>query len=388
MQSKIIRRVLPMLDGSWRIVALFACLLPSAYPGSFLQAAKMEARSSSEFKVGGTFRKFTPPDKSYNWRGAKTHALLAAVWYPAAPSAVERPIEIPGMSQLFVIGSASQDANLASAPAKFPMIVLSHGTGGSAMQMAWLGTALAAQGYIAVAVNHPGNNATEAYTAQGFSTWWERARDLSVVIDSMPADAMFGARIDSNRIGAAGFSLGGYTMIEIAGGITDPEAFKEFCASSRADNICTSPPEFPTLVEDFDKLSKTDPEFQTALRHASDSYRDPRVRAVFAIAPALGPAFRPASLAKIALPVMIVAGQVDTSVPIASSAKYFAANIPGAKLTIFPGNVAHYVFLDSCTEAGRKTLPLLCTDGAGVDRDAIHANTAALAVEFFKATLK
>jgi predicted dienelactone hydrolase len=381
-----------MLNRTWRIVALFTCLLQPAYLGCFAQSsvphpAKMEAAPAPVFKVGGTFRKFTP-DKAYNWRGAKTHALVATVWYPAAPYAVELPIVVPGMSQRFVIGSAAPDADLASAPAKFPLIVLSHGTGGSAMQMAWLGTALAGRGYIAVAVNHPGNNGTEAYTAQGFSTWWERARDLSTVIDFMVADPKFRDHIDANRIGAAGFSLGGYTMIGIAGGITDPEALKEFCASSRADGLCKSPPEFPTLFEDFEKLSKTDTDFQSALRHAGDSYRDPRVRAVFAMAPALGPAFHPASLAKIAIPVMVVAGEADENVPIVSSAKYFAANIPGAKLTIFPGNVAHYVFLDSCNETGRKTLPLLCQDGEGVDRNAIHAKTAALAEEFFGATLK
>jgi predicted dienelactone hydrolase len=382
-----------MLRKSLCTLALFACLLQSAHPSGFSQAARTDGTPASQFKVGSTFRKFTPPDftppnKAYNWRGAKTHALVVTVWYPAVSSAAEHAMEIPGMSQLFVLGSAAQDASLAHAPVKFPMIVMSHGTGGSALQMAWLGTVLAAQGYITVAVNHPGNNATEDYTPLGFSTWWERARDLSVVIDSMLADPMFGGHIDSSRIGAAGFSLGGYTMIEIAGGITDPAAFKEFCASPRADGICKSPPEFPMLVENFDKLSRTDAEFQASLRHAGDSYRDPRVRAVFAMAPALGPAFRPASLAKIAIPVMIVAGEADTNVPLASSARYFAANIPGAKLTILPGNVAHYVFLDTCTETGRKQLALLCTDGEGVDRDAIHAKTAALAVEFFRATLK
>jgi len=89
----------------------------------------MEGSASSDFKVGGTFRRFTPPDKAYNWRGAKTHALTVTVWYPAAASAVEHPVEIPGLSQLFVLGNAAQDASLASAPAKFPLIVLSHGTG-------------------------------------------------------------------------------------------------------------------------------------------------------------------------------------------------------------------------------------------------------------------
>jgi hypothetical protein len=47
----------------------------------------------------------------------------------------------------------------------------------------------------------------------------------------------------------------------------------------------------------------------------------------------------------------------------------------------------HYVFLDSCTDAGRRVVPLLYTDGEGVDRDAIHASTAALAAEFFEAVL-
>jgi predicted dienelactone hydrolase len=371
---------------SWTL-ALSLCLL-AARPDCFAQPAKAAAPSAPAAKVGVTFRTFTPADPAYNWRGAKTHALTATAWYPASPSAEEHAVEIAGVSRLFDLGKGAPEAKLASEPAKFPLLVLSHGTGGSALQMAWLGAVLAAHGYIAVAVNHPGNNATEAYTALGFSTWWERARDLSVVIDSMLADPMFAGRIDAGRIGAAGFSLGGYTMIEIAGGITQPDAFGKFCASPSADLLCKSPPEFPTLIEDFDKLAKTDAEFQAALRHAGDSYRDPRVRAVFALAPALGPVFPAASLAKISIPVMILAGESDTNVPIGSGAKYFAANIPGAKLTVFPGNVGHYVFLDSCTETGRKALPLLCADGEGVNRDAVHEKAATAAVAFFGQTLR
>ncbi|MBZ5538691.1 MAG: peptidase [Acidobacteriia bacterium] len=347
-----------------------------------------QGKEAPLFKVGVEYRSISV-DKPYNWRDAKTHALMASIWYPAAPDSDEQPqLMGPADRQLFELGRAATKATLASSPAKFPLIVLSHGTGGSALQMVWLGSFLAAHGYIAAAVNHPGNNAVEAYTAQGFSTWWERARDLSTLIDSLLADSTFGSRIDPGRIGAAGFSLGGYTMIEIAGGITERAAFTEFCKSPRADDICKSPPEFPQLFEDFDRLSKTDPDFQTALRHASDSFRDPRVRAVFAIAPALGPAFRPASLARIAIPVEIVAGANDTNVPIASSAQYFAANISKAKLTVFPGKVGHYVFLDTCTDRGKNSLPMLCQDAPGVDRNAIHAKTATLALQFFAGNLK
>ena len=94
------------------------------------------------------------------------------------------------------------------------------------------------------------------------------------------------------------------------------------------------------------------------------------------------------SLKTISIPVEIVAGKSDQNVPVALNAKYFAAEIPGAKLHIFPGDVAHYVFLDSCTEVGRKTVPMLCIDAQGVDRDAIHADTVLRALQFFRVTLE
>jgi predicted dienelactone hydrolase len=128
---------------------------------------------------------------------------------------------------LFRLGKWADDARPATGP--FPLIALSHGTGGSAQIMAWLARALASRGYIVAAVNHPGNNALEEYTAEGFLLWWERARDLTTVIDMMLRDKEFGRLIDPNRIGAAGFSLGGYTVIALAGGRTDPALFRRFC---------------------------------------------------------------------------------------------------------------------------------------------------------------
>jgi predicted dienelactone hydrolase len=359
-----------------RVLFVFACLALAP------TLVRTEQKSGTSFRVGIAFRSYTPKEP-YNWRGAKTHVLRTTIWYPAVDSAVEQPLQVPGLN-IFVLGSVAQKADLAVALPKFSLILLSHGSGGTALSLAWFATTLAAHGYIVAGVNHPGNNAAEAYTVEGFSTWWERARDLSEVIDALLKDSTFGSRIDATRVGAAGFSLGGYTMIEIAGGITDPAAFIDFCASPKADGICISPPEFPTLIEDFQKLAKEKPEF---LLHATDSYHDARVRAVFAMAPALGPAFRPASLAKISIPVEIVAGEADTNVPISSGARYLAANIPGSKLVIYPGAVGHYVFLDSCTEIGQKSASLLCNDAAGVKRDVIHAQTIDSALEFFEHTL-
>src|SRR5215475_5315489 len=203
-------------------------------------AMGVPARADAVFKVGVTKRDFIPVEP-YDWRGAKTHALRAMIWYPAAAEAREEAQWIgPPIFPFYSAGSAARDAPHAAGP-RHPLILLSHGFGGAASDLAWLGTALAAHGFIAVAVNHPGNNALEDYTVEGFSLWWLRAVDLSAVISAVLDDKTFGSQIDSAHIGAAGHSLGGYTVIAVAGGITDPERLPAFCRSPAADALCATP---------------------------------------------------------------------------------------------------------------------------------------------------
>lgn len=340
-------------------------------------------------KVGVMRRSFTPPEP-YDWRAAKTHALVADIWYPVEPTSAEQPQWMGSPDNPFAsAGKAAPDAAIIAAPEKLPLILLSHGTGASSLMMAWLGTALASHGFIAAAVNHPGNNSLgpDPYTPQGFSLWWERATDLTTVLDQLLADATFGKRIDPKRVGAAGFSLGGFTVIELAGGIAELSRYQDFCKSAKADGMCVPPAEFPDLNEKVAALAEGDPAFQAALADAAKSHRDARIRAIFAIAPALGPAFDQDPLARISIPTQIVAGSADTVVPIATSAKFFAAHIPGARLTIFQ-DVGHYTFLATCGQLGRTSRPDLCLDNAGVLRDDIHAQTANLAWRFFEANLQ
>ncbi len=245
--------------------------------------------------------------------------------------------------------------------------------------MAWLGTYLAARGYIVVAVNHPGNNAVTGYTTQGFFEGWERAKDISTVIGDMLADARFGSKIDPNRIGAAGFSYGGYTMMELAGATTDFNRVLAWCDEHKG---ACNPPEMPDLMQKFNAI-KQDPGVQHALQQSGASYGDPRIRAVFAIAPAVAWAFTPESLQKIGIPVEIVAGAADPIAPPAANAQFFAANIKDAKLTILPGGIGHYTFLDVGTEAGKKQMPQFFVDSPGVDRETVHAQVAGMAAEFF-----
>jgi len=352
--------------------------------------ASAQPPSDQVFKVGVKTQIVTPPEP-YDWRGARTHALVTTVWYPASADADEKPQRVgaPDRPPVFEAGMAAQAAPMAAAPpGRFPLLVMSHGTGGTALSLAWLGTALAARGYVVAAVNHPGNNALEDYTVQGFTLWWLRAQDLSRVSDALLADATFGPRIDAGRIGALGFSLGGYTVMEIAGAITSRTLLQQVCAGNQVPTMCKGPPEFPDLDVRAAELVQSDPTFLTALAGASQSYRDPRVRAVLAIAPALGPALTPPSLAAIAIPVALVAATDDAVVQADLNAKFIAANIPHAQLTLLPGGVGHYTFLDVCTPAGRDALAQLCVDAPGVDRAAVHDAVIALATGFFAAHLR
>jgi predicted dienelactone hydrolase len=351
-----------------------------------LATLNVACAEDSVFKVGVTTRDFIPTEP-YDWRSAKTHALRAMIWYPAAADAREEPQWIgPPIVPFFTAGSAARDAKPAAGPRR-PLILLSHGNGGTASALAWLATALAAHGFVVVAVNHPGNNALEDYTVEGFSLWWLRAVDLSAVIDAMLNDKVFGSRIDPARIGAAGHSLGGYTVIAIAGGITNPARLQAFCRSPAADASCELLPPTSDMRQKSVAHLSSDPDFRQRYGKAGNSYRDERVRAVFALAPGPGPVFTPESLGKISIPVAIVAGSADEIVPVASAAEALAKAIPNATLKLFR-NAGHDVFLDDCTVIGRMVFSDLCRDPDGTDRDAVHAETIRLALDFFTANLR
>ena len=145
--------------------AIFVAAVALVAPGASSQNA-----ARNEWPVGAATRRFVPQGM-YNWRGAATHALVTSLWYPAVGGTSTSEHDIgPLGSPLFRLGAWADDAEPASG--RFPLIALSHGTGGSAQIMAWLARALASRGYVVAAVNHPGNNALEEYTAEGFLIWW------------------------------------------------------------------------------------------------------------------------------------------------------------------------------------------------------------------------
>ena len=342
------------------------------------------AFAQTPFRAGMVTRNFFDEQRR-NWEEVAPRPLRTAVWYPAAATTTESETIFGGPpdKEVFAPVTVASGAQISPAKQKYPLVVLSHGTGGSAVTMIWLGTYLAARGYIVAAVNHHGNTAIEKPTPQGFMLIWERARDLSVLLDKLLADPFFGGRIDRDRISAAGFSLGGYTAITIAGGRFSISEFESFCRSPRRDFTCDPQPEFPEATKLFEELRKTDAVVKQSVGHAGDSFLDRRVKRVFAIAPAMGAGFTKAGLKEIKVPIFLVVGQADKVTPAATNAQHYAQLIKGAKLKILPGEVSHYTFLAECNEHGRSILEI-CRDAASVNRGKIHQEVAQLAFEFFE----
>jgi predicted dienelactone hydrolase len=142
-----------------------------------------------------------PTAANGTYPGAPDRTLVTQIWYPATPNQ----------------GGEQLNAPVAPTGGKFPLIVRAHGFSAFRTDSTYLTRHLASWGYIVVAPDFPLSN-LNAPGGAVVSDVGEQARDLSFLIDTYvganadPASAFFG-RIDTDKIGALGHSLGGATVL-------------------------------------------------------------------------------------------------------------------------------------------------------------------------------
>jgi predicted dienelactone hydrolase len=356
----------------YMLPALLASIWATLAPG---------ASAAEPFTAGERRLATTSPTAAVRNHGDAAMRLI--IWYPA--SAPEAEVNVGAAeSPTFIAGAVARDAPFADT-ARHPLILLSHGFGGSARQMTWLGAALARHGYVAVAVDHPGTNSVDGITDAGAYAPWAWAADLRAALDFALARPEIALHVDGNRIGVAGFALGGYASLLAVGARSDFGRFAAFCDGPDRDAMCDRHFEYPL---DYHRRAEilARPEMHALAAGQSSDFSDPRIRALFLVAPAFVEALDPASLSRIRMPVGIVLGAADPIAPPATNGRLVARLIPGARLTILPG-VAHYDFLSRCGPAGFRVVARLCADGAGATRARTHAVTEAAGIAFFDAAL-
>lgn len=294
--------------------------------------------------------------------------LVTEVWYPTADTVKPGKDFKPFLNEATVKDGAIGNG-------KYPLILISHGTGGGRLTLEWLADNLVRHGFIVAAVDHWGNT-YDNKIAIDFVTPWERARDISFVLSGLLSNKAFGTHIDTGKIGAAGFSIGGYTVIALAGAQLDIKALEQ---TKEVDL-----PEFPNL---FSTINMAD--VRKSYDQSPASLKDQRIKAFFAICPAIGQGFVKTSQFKdINKPVYIVGAENDSIAPYKTNAAHYHKLIPGSKFLLIKGKAGHYVFLSEAAEPVKKQAPVYFTDDPSVDRHAIHQQVGDLASEFFKSELK
>jgi predicted dienelactone hydrolase len=213
---------------------------------------------------------------------------------------------------------------------KYPVIIFSHGAGGSDTCCESLTRHWATYGYITIQPIHDDSvvqrrssgdeNARfpqavrEALKNPGL--WENRPRDISFLLDSLAGlqkrVAGLNGKIDTSCIGVAGHSMGAYTAEAIAGALVDlPD-------------------------------------------HPGQNYSDPRAKAILCLSPQ-GPGqfgLTAHSFSNISLPFMGITGSLDNLGPLANAAWHkipFERSQPGDKYEVFIQGASHMSFITAET---------------------------------------
>lgn len=321
-----------------------------------------------------------PSARVRNHDGSDTLRIL--VWYPSSVTGGLASLDLgPPGAPLFKVGSVARGGAFHDATPR-PVIMLSHGFGGSAQMMGWFAIAMAQRGYVVIGVDHPGNNGADQLTLPGATLFWERAEDLKTALAAVKANPTIGSHIDTNRVGVAGYSIGGFTALLAAGGRAAPELGVPHCSAHPDEGSCKPQPEFPaTLASAVEALRG--PELAPHASSAGADHTLHNVKAAFAMAP-VAAIIEPESLKRVRIPVSIVVGDSDEVVPAETHAGIAANLIPDATYTVTRG-VTHYSYLAECTDAGRMMVEL-CK--RATEQQAAHQQAIASAAALFDKALK
>jgi predicted dienelactone hydrolase len=248
---------------------------------------------------------------------AEDRKLNIEVWYPSNKTAATKQNQPAVLNAVYndetrlglpfsLQGNATRDAEVAALTDQpFPLIVLSHGYTGYRTIMFYLAEHLASHGYIVAALDHTDSTNADVDMVNApfsgfFSTLLNRSRDQQFALDYFTGSDNFVSRIiDTKRSGLIGYSMGGYGAVNTVGGCYqfNPQTAATF-TGSKDQNV----------INGAITLLNTCAGGQTAPVTV-----DPKWKAMIAMAPWGGnhQLFDPVALAKITVPTLYVAGDLD-----------------------------------------------------------------------------
>ncbi|PSB54574.1 alpha/beta hydrolase [Chamaesiphon polymorphus] len=189
-----------------------------------------------------------------------------------------------------------------------PVIVISHGVAEDRTTYAYLAEHLASHGFAVVALEHVGGDAnrfrqyfSSLAPAPKATELLDRPRDVSFLLDELQRRATNDRtlqKLDLRQVGLAGHSLGGYTILALAGAQIDFDRVKRSCNPNRSLNLSV-------LLQCR----------ANELKPQAYRLQDPRIKAIFAINPLGSTLFGKQGLSQIRIPVFLIGGSDDVVTP-------------------------------------------------------------------------
>lgn len=281
--------------------------------------------------------------------------ILVELWYPThEASLVDEPTD-----QVWVHPKEMRNAPMWKSDRKHPLIIMSHGHRGDRRERSWLADVLVRQGFIVASVEHYGNTWFQ-YDPLISLRFWERSKDITFSLDHLLKEPILLDRVDANRIGFVGYSMGGMTGLSLAG--------------AQAKNV----KQMVLMHQERIKELKKEQVNLVDFSEAENNYREPRIQGMLLICPA-NFCFTEESLKQINIPVGLVVAVDDEVLPHLEHAYPLIKFLMPQKLKMLKGGISHYAFLNPLSEKGKKSFKM-----APLHQEAVHSEVAAFATEFFQ----
>lgn len=339
---------------------MFKLLLAMAFLAGF-------SMSAAQATDGIGFREINLPDP------AGSRSLHVSIWYPTSD---DGPVVSIGEHRVFYGIAAIRNAQPPSEA--HPLVVLSHGYGGTWRNLNWLAGELVGQGYVVAAPDHAGTTTFNKDPAEA-AKLWERPRDLSRVIDALSGDIALAGRIDPGRIAAIGHSLGGWTVAALAGARFDADQFAADCDAHPNPRTCG-------LAQELGLAASI-----KAGTPLDEDMKDARIGAVVSLDLGLARGFTSESLNAIRTPFLVFGAGIDIGdLPAKMESGYLAEHLPAdtARYVEIP-DATHFTFMQlfkpgaaALIEAETPGDGIVAKDGGTRDRASIHREIADMIIAF------
>ena len=279
-------------------------------------------------------------------------ALRGAVWSPCStpPGRIDlAPLVLQGTRDCPLTGQG------------LPLVVMSHGTGGSALGHHDTAAALADAGYVVAAISHPGDNFQDLSRQGYLSAFATRPVDMKRLTDYMLGAWPQRAQLDAGKVGFFGFSRGGYTGLVAIGAVPDWTSRQDLCSPLSTRPLCGEirRKEIPATPAP-----------------------DPRIRAAVIVDPLS--VFDAKGLGHVKTPIQLWASALGGDGVTLQSVETVRQGLPSAPDWHLAANAGHFAFLAPCSPALAETAPDICRDAPGFDRVAFHQKFNAQVLAFFQ----